>query len=284
MGLAGNVRTCVILAAIALAIGLANGDKIGPLLYRMCHLDHECNFQGGMCNLTIRQCACTKGYVPSSNKQYCVQKIDSIEASCTDRNQCLPFLANSTCENGKCVCASGYHLIDNVCWEIIEIGESCKKNEECSHIEGVICNDNMTCGCPAETVLNENGTRCLAVAKKIQDECTEEIQCATTFTFSTCIDKVCQCDHGYHYEREMTRCFPNRAIGESCNSTYECYQAEDYENDSSTKSMMCDPQEELVCTCADNYVLIDNKCVSAGASVAVTLSIIVCAIALSLLS
>ncbi|XP_077277510.1 uncharacterized protein LOC143905794 [Temnothorax americanus] len=34
-----------------------------------------------------------------------------------------------------------------------QYNEPCMKNQECSHVEGAICTDNMTCGCAAETVL-----------------------------------------------------------------------------------------------------------------------------------
>jgi len=93
-------------------------------------------------------------------------------------------------------------------------GKSCTKNQECSHVDGAICNDNMTCGCAAETIPNTNGTKCLAAARKIQEECTESVQCMASFEFSICVDKVCQCEQNYHYEHEMTRCFLNKGTRE----------------------------------------------------------------------
>ncbi|XP_018316295.1 uncharacterized protein [Mycetomoellerius zeteki] len=277
-----NMRVCVVLVHVVLvAITLANGDKIGSLLYRRCKHEQDCLFEGGICNYTISQCTCLKNYVPSSNLKSCVQKIESFEVSCTDKNQCLTFLANTTCDNSTCVCVSGYYYIDNACWKMAGYAEPCTKNQECSHIEGSICTDNKTCGCAAETVLNTNGTKCLA-AKKIQDECTESVQC--TFESSACVDKVCQCREDFHYEREMTRCFSNKAIGDKCVNNYECYQAEDYKNDPLMKSMTCDSN---ICTCADNYILnAEDKCISknAGSSLIVSLSILVCVIALTVLS
>ncbi|XP_018378607.1 PREDICTED: uncharacterized protein LOC108771176 isoform X1 [Trachymyrmex cornetzi] len=254
----------------------------GSLLYRRCKHEQDCLFEGGICNYTISQCTCLKNYVPSSNLKSCVQKIESFEVSCTDKNQCLAFLANTTCENSTCVCVSGYYYIDNACWKMAGYAEPCTKNQECSHIEGNICTDNKTCGCAAETVLNTNGTKCLTAAKKIQDECTELVQC--TFEFTACVDNVCQCKEDFHYEREMTRCFPNKAIGNECVNNYECYQAEDYKNDPPIKSMMCDSN---ICTCADNYILnVEDKCVSksASSSFMVSLSILVCVISLTVLS
>ncbi|KYN05266.1 hypothetical protein ALC62_03789 [Cyphomyrmex costatus] len=281
-----NVRMCVVLGAIMLAIGLTNGDKIGSLLYRRCKHEQDCLFEGGICNYTISQCTCLKNYLPSSNLKSCVQKIESLEVACTDKNQCLTLLANTTCDNRKCVCVPGYYFADKACWKMAGYAEACTKNQECSHIEGSICTDNMICGCAADTVLNTNGTKCLTAAKMLQDECIESVQC--TFEFSTCVDKKCQCKEDFHYEREMTRCFLNKAIGDKCANNYECYQIEDYKNDPPIKSMTCDSNDSNTCMCADNYVLsTEGKCVSenAGSSLSrtimVSLSILVCATVLT---
>ncbi|XP_011863062.1 PREDICTED: prion-like-(Q/N-rich) domain-bearing protein 25 isoform X2 [Vollenhovia emeryi] len=254
----------------------------GPLLYRICKHDQHCNFLGGKCNNSNSQCVCSQNYVPSSNKQQCVPRITSFEASCTDKNQCIAFSGNATCENNTCVCLSGYHYVDNACWKTVEYNQQCTKTQECSHIEGSICTDNMTCRCAAETVLSTDGKRCLAAARKIQDECTESVQCTATFDFSTCVDKMCQCGQNFHYEHEMTRCFPNKAVGDDCVNNYECYQAEDYENDRPNKPMLCRFNK---CTCADNYILNKNECVSTGSSfVASFAAIIILAMALTFFS
>jgi len=46
---------------------------LGPLFYRTCKHDQDCKYEGGFCNSTISQCDCIKDYVPSKNKQRCVQ-------------------------------------------------------------------------------------------------------------------------------------------------------------------------------------------------------------------
>lgn len=46
---------------------------LGPLVYRTCKHDQDCNFLGGICNSTIHQCVCLKNYVPSSNRQRCIK-------------------------------------------------------------------------------------------------------------------------------------------------------------------------------------------------------------------
>ena len=64
-----------------------------------------------------------------------------------------------------------------------------------------------------------------------------------------------------NYKINQYHCFA--AIGNKCDNSYECYQAEDYKNDSPIKSMMCDLN---ICTCADNYILnVEDKCISKSA-------------------
>ncbi|XP_032675281.1 prion-like-(Q/N-rich) domain-bearing protein 25 isoform X2 [Odontomachus brunneus] len=228
----------------------------GPLVYRTCKHNQDCNFQGGLCNTTNHQCVCSKDYVPSSDNRHCVQKAQSINSSCTEDNQCLAFLANTTCRLNKCHCITGYHYVDSACWRMAGYGQPCTKNQECSHIEGAICTDNMTCECGAETVLSKDGKKCLAAARNIRDECTESVQCET-FEHSSCIENMCQCSEGYHYEHSMTRCFLNRELDAECANNYECYQVEDYKSDPPIRSLICEANK---CTCAENYVRKDNVC------------------------
>nr|XP_012223140.1 PREDICTED: fibulin-2-like isoform X1 [Linepithema humile] len=249
----------------------------GPLLYKQCTHAQDCNFEGGHCNTTSRQCACLKDYLPASNKLHCIKKIFSFDASCKDKNQCLAFSANSSCESNKCVCVPSYHYVDNACWKMAPYNESCTTDQECSHIEGAICINNTTCDCAAEMVLNEDGKKCLSAAKAIDDECTESVQCTATFEHSLCLDKMCKCDEDYHYEHNLSRCFPNKGIGDDCANNYECYQAEDYEKDPSIKSVICKANK---CTCDDHYIRENDKCVSAGSMSMASLPIIMSVISL----
>lgn len=87
--------------------------------------------------------------------------------------------------------------------------QPCTKSQECSHIEGANCTDNRTCECEAEMVLSEDGKKCLPAVKHIQDECTESVQCMT-FQHSLCVEKMCRCQENFHFEHNMTKCFPNK--------------------------------------------------------------------------
>ncbi|RLU25363.1 hypothetical protein DMN91_001519 [Ooceraea biroi] len=147
----------------------------------------------------------------------------------------------------------------------IEYGDPCMRNQDCLHIEGAVCTNDRKCRCEAETILNTNGTKCLAAAKKIRDECVDIAQCTTTFEHSACIDNMCQCEPDYHYENAMTRCFLNKALDDECANDYECYQAENYMNDSPTRPLKCEANK---CTCADNYVRDNKECINSGKFIA----------------
>lgn len=241
-----------------------------PLVYRKCQIDQECAFEGGFCNRVFRQCDCKENYVPLSNGRHCVLQLSSIYDNCTDKNQCRQLLENTVCQNDKCVCAPGYYYVNNECWKKAEYEQSCQVDLDCSHVENATCAQDQKCRCSAETVLNTNGTKCLAAARKLLDECVEMVQCTVTFEHSVCISSLCQCKPNYHYENDMERCFLNRALDDECANDYDCYNAEDYINNSS-KSLKCEASK---CTCADNFIRDHEQCVNSGSSFASVLVIL----------
>ncbi|KAG7190125.1 hypothetical protein KM043_006259 [Ampulex compressa] len=233
----------------------------GPLVFRTCKHDQECHLQYGFCNTTISQCECQKDYVPSSNKQRCLPKARSIDFPCTDEKQCLAFLPNTTCHNGQCSCAAGYHYVNDTCWNTVDFGERCTMSEECSHIEDAICTKEKICGCGPKAVINMNGRRCLRVARAMNEHCTENVQCSTAFFDSRCIEKTCQCREKYHFEANVERCYRNKALDNECESSYECYQEGNQTEGRSAKPLQC---IDKTCVCADNHYRKENTCISAG--------------------
>ncbi|XP_020281971.1 prion-like-(Q/N-rich) domain-bearing protein 25 isoform X2 [Pseudomyrmex gracilis] len=255
------MRTHAVLSGIiVLMISFVIGDKLGPLVYRTCKHNQDCAFFQGVCNTTNSQCDCAKGYVASSNHHQCVEVVQSMNATCTDENQCKGFLANTICaKNGTCVCKSGYRYEDNVCVKLPEYGQSCVKDEECPRIEGVVCVNNTVCECRSETVLGANNEKCLPVVTNILNNCTESVQCTARFRNSNCTNNTCRCDPGYHYANDPDQCVVTKAIDEDCTNEYECYQTEDDTNDSPNKSLTCADNK---CTCAVNYHRQENRCVN----------------------
>ncbi|XP_077272637.1 uncharacterized protein LOC143903109 [Temnothorax americanus] len=139
----------------------------------------------------------------------------------------------------------------------------------------------MTCGCAAETVLNMDEEVFGGRQKDPGRMHGVNTVHGNVRVFNLRRQYMCQCEQNFHYEHELTRCFSNKAIGDECANNYECYQAEDYENDPSIKSVTCNSN---TCTCADNYILSENKCVSAGLSFVASLSIIILVITLTFFS
>lgn len=232
----------------------------GAPIFQICKIDKDCKINNSFCNTTIMQCECQKNYILSSNKKVCLKKAEGLDFPCIENRQCLTFLPNTTCKNNQCSCISGYHYVQNACYEMIDIGKPCRQSEECIHVNGAACTNRGVCDCIKETVINEDRQKCLPVARDILDICVEDIQCTKTFSDSLCIDGLCQCQNQYHFESEIRQCYFNKKLGETCANTYECYQNEENEN-VTRKALRC---MENVCVCIEDYVRQDDKCVNGG--------------------
>ncbi|KAK1130303.1 hypothetical protein K0M31_018440 [Melipona bicolor] len=245
--------------------------NIGSTFFHVCKTDKDCTVNHTFCNTTMSQCDCQRDYILSNNKKECLKKAETINFSCTESKQCSVFLPNTICENNHCVCIPGYHRVKNVCYKTIDMGGSCTRHEECSHVHDAVCTNNDVCACPGETVISENRKRCLKVARDILDECVENVQCTQTFEKAVCVNQTCHCEDQYHFEPEMKRCFNNRGLDETCGNTFDCYQDEN-ENVTS-KALKC---EKNVCVCAENYEREYDKCVNGGSLLPVLSIFLLC--------
>ncbi|CAD1477644.1 unnamed protein product, partial [Heterotrigona itama] len=238
--------------------------------FHVCKTDKDCMVNHTFCNTTMSQCDCQRDYILSNSKKECLKsnddqseylnaKAETFDFPCTESRQCSILLPNTVCENNQCVCIAGYHPVENACYKTIGMREFCTKDEECAHVSGAVCTSSDVCDCPQETVISEDGKRCLKVARDILDECVENVQCAQTFEKAVCVNQTCDCEARYHFEPEMKRCFNNRGLDEDCGNTYDCYQDE---NENVTgKALKC---EKNVCVCAENYTREHDRCVNGG--------------------
>ncbi|KAF3430214.1 hypothetical protein E2986_11556 [Frieseomelitta varia] len=209
----------------------------GATIFHVCKTDKDCMVNHTFCNTTMSQCDCQRDYILSSSKKECLKSNDD----------------QSEYSNASLILTS-------------TMREFCTGNEECAHVSGAVCTSSDVCDCPQETVISEDGKRCLKVARDIQDECVENVQCAQTFEKAVCVNQTCHCEDRYHFEPEMKRCFNNRVIAsrfvgldETCGNTFDCYQDE---NDNVTsKTLKC---EKNVCVCAENYEREHDRCVNEG--------------------
>lgn len=226
--------------------------------YQICKLDQDCKGEHWVCNTTTLRCQCHRDYVPSSiDNKKCLEKAAEVDFPCTEDTQCS-ILGNTTCRDGQCSCIVGYHSVKNACYKTIDIGKSCARNEECAHAVGAKCADGV-CACPEATTISEDRTKCLPVAREMDEDCAEDAQCFETLENSVCSNGSCRCRDGYHYELEFRRCFSDRKLGENCGNTHDCYQPE--VEDSRRKPLEC---VDNVCACKEGYRVEQDKCVNAG--------------------
>lgn len=48
-----------------------------------------------------------------------ILEAEGLDFPCIENRQCLTFLPNTTCQNNQCSCISGYHYVQNACYEMI---------------------------------------------------------------------------------------------------------------------------------------------------------------------
>lgn len=224
-----------------------------------CKLDVNCKINNSACNTILSQCQCNKGYVFSMDKTQCLPVAQSLSFPCTEDKQCLAFQANTTCQQHQCICVTGYHAIDNVCWKMAPYGSACKAYEECNHINGAFCTDRKVCGCKEGTMIDNTQTNCVPIAEKFGDHCRMDKDCSDMIKNSTCIDATCQCKMGSHFVKEVVACIVDRDIDEPCKHDYDCYRLMN-----STKANVLKCVGSL-CDCSDEYHRNGNDCTSAGA-------------------
>ncbi|KZC13349.1 PREDICTED: tenascin-like [Dufourea novaeangliae] len=235
-----------------------NSRNAGSPIFHSCKLDKECTFNNSMCNTSISQCDCQKDYVMSTTRKTCLKRVNAIESPCVEDRQCTDFLANTTCQNGRCDCIPGYHYAGNACYETIALGERCSRPEECSKVQGAVCiEEKMICDCFEETVIDSTGKRCLPVAREFLNKCVEDKQCSQSFgDAAACIDGTCRCLDRHHFELEMNRCYLDTGLDEQCGNAYDCYQADD--ENRTRKAVTCTAN---VCVCAEDFHREDDACV-----------------------
>ncbi|XP_044010525.1 fibrillin-2-like isoform X1 [Aphidius gifuensis] len=234
--------------------------KNDGIIGRICHHDIDCNLHNRHCNTTTHQCACDRGYVASKNSKTCLPVAKSMDEFCEDDKQCLATMPNTTCQEHKCTCINGFNYNKNICYKQIGINEHCTANEECSHVPRAICNDNQTCSCSSDDILSFDKTRCISTSLDSQDACLASVECKASFGDAECVDKSCKCIQNNHYAADIKRCVLNRAIDESCEFDYECYQ-ENAANE--IGSLKCLSNK---CICSDDSTRDGNICIGNGAT------------------
>ncbi|XP_015598859.1 prion-like-(Q/N-rich) domain-bearing protein 25 isoform X2 [Cephus cinctus] len=250
-------------------IAVVSSKQSNPLVARVCKHSKDCYLKNGFCNTSISQCECLTGFVSSSDSERCLPIAATIGSTCEDNKQCLAYLANSTCSNMECKCVPGYHYANSKCYKSVAFGESCNFNEECMSIIGAECNAGL-CTCSIDAVINPQNNNCLPLAQKINDFCSESVQCSKKFgDNSECMGEKCVCQEHYHFDNKVHRCVVNKRLGDSCEGDYECYQGETgYEE----KALQCIAKQ---CHCTTGFEKNeDNICVSGATTLTLSMTLI----------
>ncbi|XP_025834735.1 mucin-5AC-like isoform X2 [Agrilus planipennis] len=109
------------------------------------------------------------------------------------------------------------------------------------------CDENFICQCPPGQVYNIDGTDCLDLVVGHGAPCIDDNQCSWLLGRYVCSRGACACDDGWWYYNG--RCRRAAGLGQSCNSTENCYNGYDI------LAMVC---SNGICTCSSDYYLRGN--------------------------
>ncbi|XP_012287721.1 multiple epidermal growth factor-like domains protein 6 [Orussus abietinus] len=252
------------------------GRASGSLVGRTCTRNDDCNLANGFCDSILKVCTCRTGFVKSGDSRRCLKGVKSLGSSCQDDEQCKVIIDNSRCADGQCKCLEKYHFLEDTCWKTIEFGEECMLSQECAHVAEAECNmHDRKCTCPLGSVISQDGRRCLPSVWKIESECAESVQCLHLLG-AECIDKICRCRSGQHFDVSTDRCVVTKGLGENCEGNHECYQ----DDSSDPKSLSCIAG---TCICSEGFYREEGKCV-AGANAATASAVLLLLSLLALFS
>ncbi|XP_015513891.2 prion-like-(Q/N-rich) domain-bearing protein 25 isoform X1 [Neodiprion lecontei] len=157
-------------------------------------------------------CKCRENYHFES-KACWVNK--DIGASCTATEECLN-VAQAVCDHQHiCSCPSDkvIHPNGTECLsKASKIEDQCVESIQCDHLGGVCLNGR--CQCP-EHHHHSSATNECQMTKKVNDACETDHDCSQTHHDDgkldlKCIDKVCACVQGLHYDNDKGICVDER--------------------------------------------------------------------------
>ena len=163
-----------------------------------CTSNEQCGGNHALCDTNSNICRCELGYVPYliDNKFVCYLN------ACKDDQECDALIPNSICNNeNNCVCKSSYQhdLTTHSCVpKYLFIGDIClysetnssKNNKNCGL--NALCTVGSRCKCKMGSLPSlDNKMDCTPF------ECIVNSDCSLWFGESVCINRQCECMHGY---------------------------------------------------------------------------------------
>ncbi|CAH1727764.1 unnamed protein product [Chironomus riparius] len=170
-----------------------NSSKIGEY----CRLTSNCVVDKTTCQQG--QCRCFRKHHPNLNKSKCLRDINLNEQCFTD-DECV--VENSHCMSGTCQCKSSHvrsEENDQLCLPLAtSIYQSCQQDMQCSSIPNAVCEStNGTCVCQKDH--HDINARCWS-SVRLNGICESDENCV--IAHSSCINKRCVCDEGFHETRD----------------------------------------------------------------------------------
>ncbi|XP_014287481.1 prion-like-(Q/N-rich) domain-bearing protein 25 [Halyomorpha halys] len=102
------------------------------------------------------------------------------------------------------------------------IGSPCRNNTDCKAQNNSVCLYGI-CQCEQDLVVSPNNRSCLQKAKKLEDECVENVQCDSIYGVKdlvVCASFRCVCSANAILRDN--RCFRKTLLGKSCKTDDEC--------------------------------------------------------------
>ncbi|XP_037029696.1 prion-like-(Q/N-rich) domain-bearing protein 25 [Bradysia coprophila] len=102
-----------------------------------CNSDYECINDNSRCH---NVCRCKISHIINHNRTKCLRIVDRLGGACEEDRQCAELIADSVCgQNGTCVCAEGFHELNQQCWTTVSHAGICETDENCSVTPGAVC-------------------------------------------------------------------------------------------------------------------------------------------------
>ncbi|XP_057335477.1 uncharacterized protein LOC130674225 [Microplitis mediator] len=157
------------------------------LLGEHCLYDTDClRLDYATCSREDHRCTCLPHYGLIKQNLRCVALIGGY---CDQGHRCL--VENSICINDKCQCKERFAMRSNKECVLTSIGESCRKDIDCSDILHIGCSVSKKCVCKNNHILVNNST-CVPL---LGEYCWSDERCAPAN--SMCINNHCQCKPDY---------------------------------------------------------------------------------------
>ncbi|XP_053597987.1 prion-like-(Q/N-rich) domain-bearing protein 25 [Microplitis demolitor] len=190
------------------------------LIEDYCRYDIDCmRLDYAICSVDFQKCKCLPNYGVLKNNQRCVALIGGY---CDHYKQCM--VENSICINNKCQCKESYVMRTNRECALTSMGESCKRDIDCSDILHVGCSVEKKCVCK-DNHIQVNNSRCVPLLGEFcwtNERCATDNSCVYTDD-NPCCNKSTICRNIKRgYEENVSVCLSPALYRDYCQYDTDC--------------------------------------------------------------